>query len=74
MGRTHSLEDFDNLITMIRNHGISNINADIMLGYPNQSLKAVQDTITHLTDLNIPHIFKTVLSFGRYLTPLSTIS
>ena len=62
MGRTHSLEDFDNLIATIRNHGISNINADIMLGYPNQSLKAVQETITHLTDLNIPHISSYMLS------------
>ncbi len=62
MGRTHTPNDFDNAIELIRNHGISNINADIMLGYPNQTLKNVTDTLEHLLKLNIPHISSYMLS------------
>lgn len=62
MGRTHSLEDFDKTISMIREHGISNISADIMLGYPDQTLKAVKNTVEHLVQLNIPHISSYMLS------------
>lgn len=62
MGRTHTLADFDKAINMIRAHGISNINADIMLGYPDQTQKAVQDTVNHLVSLNIPHISSYMLS------------
>ena len=62
MGRTHSLADFDQTIALIRQHGISNINADIMLGYPSQTLKAVQDTINHIISLNIPHVSSYMLS------------
>ena len=56
MGRTHDVEDFDNLIKNIRVHGISNINADVMLGYPSQSEEDVKHTLTHLINLKIPHI------------------
>jgi len=62
MGRTHTVTDFDNAIKLIRNHGISNINADVMLGYPGQNLKAVSDTIKHLIELEIPHISSYMLS------------
>lgn len=62
MGRTHSVIDFDETIEIIRNHGISNINADVILGYPGQKLSHVVDTVKHLTDLNIPHISSYMLS------------
>jgi len=62
MGRTHTPNDFDVTIELIRNHGISNINADIMLGYPKQTLKNITDTINHLIELNIPHISSYMLS------------
>lgn len=62
MGRTHTVKDFDNTIELIREHGISNISADIMLGYPNQKLTHVLDTIEHLIELKIPHISSYMLS------------
>lgn len=62
MGRTHSVLDFDNTIELIRNHGISNINADIMLGYPGQNMRDVTETIKHLIELKIPHISSYMLS------------
>ena len=62
MGRTHSLSDFNNAIEIIREHGISNINADIIIGYPNQKMSDITDTIKHLIELNIPHISTYMLS------------
>lgn len=56
MGRTHTQADFDTLISNIREHGISNINADVMVGYPGQSALDVKATIDHLVGLKIPHI------------------
>ena len=62
MGRTHTVNDFDNCISLIRENGISNISADIMLGYPGQSLNAVKNTVMHLIELNIPHVSSYMLS------------
>ncbi len=62
MGRTHTVSDFDNTISIIREHGISNISADVMLGYPGQSLLAVTSTVKHLIELNIPHVSSYMLS------------
>lgn len=62
MGRTHTVSDFDQTIAMIRDQGISNINADIMLGYPGQNIKIITETLKHLIDLNIPHISSYMLS------------
>lgn len=56
MGRTHTSNDFDDLIKNIRDYGISNINADVMIGYPGQSEIDVKDTVEHLINLKIPHI------------------
>jgi len=62
MGRTHTGADFDVLIGTIRENGISNINADVMLGYPGQSLSDVKDTLNHLIELKLPHISSYMLS------------
>jgi len=72
MGRTHSTKDFDDAIKLIRGRGISNINADIMLGYPDQSLEAVTKTVTHLVGLKIPHVSSYMLSVEDG-TPLQTM-
>lgn len=62
MGRTHTASDFDQTIEMIRSRGISNISADIMLGYPGQTLGMITETIDHLVALKIPHISSYMLS------------
>ena len=56
MGRTHSVEDFKNAVDMIREQGINNISADIILGYPKQKLSDIKETINFLTKMGIPHI------------------
>lgn len=56
MGRTHTVKDYDTAIFNMRDQGISNINTDIIIGYPNQTSKDVEDTLKHLLMLKIPHI------------------
>ena len=56
MGRTHSAEDFKTAVDMIREQGINNISADIILGYPKQKLSDIKETINFLTKMGIPHI------------------
>ncbi len=62
MGRTHTVEDFDRTIDLIRDNGISNISADIIVGYPDQSTRAVVNTVEHLIDMKIPHVSAYMLS------------
>lgn len=62
MGRTHSVLDFDNTVNIIREYGIKNISADVILGYPGQKLSDIKETINHLIKLEIPHISSYMLS------------
>lgn len=72
MGRTHNVEDFENAITLIREQGISNISADVILGYPSQTEKDCVETIKFLLDRNIPHISTYMLSVEEG-TPLQKL-
>lgn len=62
MGRTHTLEDFEKTINLIRDRSMSNINADIIVGYPGQTLEDVVSTVKYLVAKNIPHISTYMLS------------
>lgn len=72
MGRTHNISDFDNAVTLIREQGISNISADVILGYPSQTEKDCLETINFLLERNIPHISTYMLSVEDG-TPLQTM-
>lgn len=56
MGRLHTQEDFTNAVNIMREQGLSNINADIIIGYPGQTQKDVQTTVDYLINMEIPHI------------------
>lgn len=56
MGRTHTFEDYTNTVNTIREYGIKNISTDIIIGYPDQKLSEVKETINYLIKLGIPHI------------------
>ena len=56
MGRTHSVRDFENVVNEIREYGIKNISADLIIGYPGQKLSDIKDVLSLLTKLQIPHI------------------
>lgn len=56
MGRTHTIKDFTEAVNNMRDQGISNISSDIIIGYPGQTLKDVDESLKYLLDLKIPHI------------------
>lgn len=56
MGRTHSLADYKKTVDIIREFGVKNISTDIIIGYPNQKLIDVKETVNYLIKLGIPHI------------------
>lgn len=62
MGRTHTVEDYEELVGIIKDYGIKNISTDIIIGYPGQKLTDVKDTIDYLISLEIPHISVYMLS------------
>ena len=62
MGRTHNIEDFDRTVAIIREYGIKNISADLIIGYPGQKLIDVKEAVNHLIKLEIPHISTYMLS------------
>ncbi len=62
MGRTHTLEDFEETLKMIRNQGISNISTDVIVGYPGQTEQDVLDSVKYLIKQKIPHISSYMLS------------
>ena len=56
MGRTHTVEEYEKTISIIREFGIKNISTDIIIGYPKQKYSQVKETINYLLKLGIPHI------------------
>ncbi len=56
MGRTHTVADYQKTVEMIREFGVHNISTDIIIGYPDQKLSDVKETLNYLIRLDIPHI------------------
>lgn len=56
MGRTHTVLDFQKTVSEIREYGIKNISADLIIGYPGQKLSDIKETLAFLTKMQIPHI------------------
>lgn len=69
IGRIHSYEDFENTYNIARKVGFKNINIDLMIGLPNQTIEDVKDSIEKITELNPEHIsvYSLILEEG---TPL----
>lgn len=62
MGRTHTVDDFTKTIGYIKEDGIKNISADLIIGYPGQKLIDVKEAVAFLLKNNIPHISAYMLS------------
>ena len=56
LGRIHTYDEYEKTIKLAKKNGFSNINTDIMLGVPNQTIYDVEDTIEKLIKLNLTHI------------------
>lgn len=54
LGRIHSSEDFFNTYREIVKYGFNNINVDLMLAIPEQTVHTLKETIMMITGLNPP--------------------
>ena len=56
IGRIHSFKDFLNTYNMAKNVGFDNINVDLMIGLPNQTIQDIKQSLEIVTNLNPNHI------------------
>ena len=56
IGRIHTYEEFLTCYHLVREVGIKNINVDLMLGLPNQTLEELQSSIHQVISLQPEHI------------------
>ena len=56
IGRIHNLEQFLQTVNLAKLAGFSNINVDMMIGLPNQTIYDVEDTLNKIIKLDVTHI------------------
>lgn len=56
IGRIHTYEQFLNTYEMVRNVGFKNVNVDLMLALPNQTIEILEDSLKKVIVLNPEHI------------------
>ena len=56
IGRIHTYSEFEEVIQGARKIGFNNINADLMIGLPNQTLQDVKESLKKLISYNLEHI------------------
>ena len=56
LGRIHMYEEFINTYKLAKGVGFENINVDLMLGLPNQSIEDLKESLNRIIELNPNHI------------------
>lgn len=56
IGRIHVFEDWEKSIALLRAHGLTNINTDIMFALPGQTLEEWEETIETMIAFKLPHL------------------
>ena len=56
IGRIHNFEDFLNTYNIAKEVGFDNINVDLMIGLPKQSIQDIKQSLQIVTDLKPKHI------------------
>jgi oxygen-independent coproporphyrinogen III oxidase len=56
IGRIHNAGMIADSLALLREHGFHNINADLILGLPEQTPKSWRDNLEQFALLNIPHV------------------
>lgn len=56
IGRIHDFDEFIETYELAREVGFKNINIDLMIGLPTQTIKEVEDTLREITNLRPEHI------------------
>ena len=72
IGRIHNYEDFLNTYKIAKNVGFKNINVDLMIGLPNQTIKDIKETLENVINLEPNHIsvYSLILEEGTKLDNL----
>jgi len=56
IGRIHTYEEFIDTFNIAKKVGFKNINIDLMIGLPNQTLEEVEDTLEKISKLELQHV------------------
>lgn len=56
LGRVHSYSDFEEVYEMARNVGFKNINVDLMIGLPTQTIEDVQKSVYNIISKHPEHV------------------
>lgn len=56
LGRIHNYEEFLNTYKLVQKTGFENINVDLMLGLPNQTLEDIENSVKEILKLNPNHL------------------
>lgn len=56
IGRIHTYEEFLNTYQLARKVGFTNINVDLMLALPNQTMRILEESLKNVMDLDPEHI------------------
>ena len=69
IGRIHTYEEFLNTYKLARKIGFKNINADLMIGLPKQTIEDVEKAVNDLIELGLEHIsvYSLILEEGTVL-------
>lgn len=65
LGRRHDNNDVKNAVTLLKENGISNISADLMLGLPGSTEKTLKNSIDFILSLGVPHISAYILKLEK---------
>ena len=69
IGRIHTFEEFLKIYSLARKLGFSNINVDLMLGLPSQTIEILEESVRKIIKLNPEHIsiYSLILEEGTKL-------
>lgn len=69
LGRIHTYEEFLNTYNLVKEIGFKNINVDLMIGLPNQTIKNIEESLEKIISLNPNHIsvYSLILEEGTVL-------
>ena len=56
VGRIQSMSNIEHTFELLQKMGFTNVNADVMIGLPKQSLASVKETIDYLIQKNVKHV------------------
>ena len=56
IGRIHTFEDFKNTYNLVKKVDFENINVDLMIGLPNQTISDVKESLNEIIKLNPTHV------------------